>query len=138
MTITILSDHGTVAAPTARAEGEALWVGVSGLEAAIGWELKPEGLCRGEVCMPLPADARAALVREAEVDAAGLWRRMRKPVVANEAGDVWVLGEAADERAAALEGLEAPDFALPDVDGRALRLSDYRGQKVFLTTWSSW
>ena len=138
MTITILSDQGTADAPTARAEGEALWVGAAGLEAATGWELKPEGLCRGDVCVPLPPEARAALVGNGEIDAAGLWRRLRKPVVASERADVWVLGEAADERAAALEGLEAPDFALPDIDGRTHRLSDYRGQKVMLTTWSSW
>ena len=142
MTITILADQDAADAPTARVEGEALWVGVPGLEAATGWALKPEGLCRGEVCVPLAADARASLVRDGEgggeVDAAGLWRRLRKPVVASERGDVWVLGEAADERAAALEGLEAPDCALPDIDGRTVRLSDYRGQKVLLTTWSSW
>ena len=142
MTITILSDQGTADAPTARADGEALWIGVPVLEAATGWALKPEGLCRGEVCVPLPPDARAALVRDGEgggeIDAAGLWRRLQKPILTSDPGDVWVLGEAADARAAALEGLEAPDFALPDVDGRTHRLSDYRGQKVLLTTWSSW
>ena len=35
-------------------------------------------------------------------------------------------------------GETAPDFALPDLSGRVHRLSDYRGQKVFLTTWASW
>ena len=39
---------------------------------------------------------------------------------------------------AALTGLEAPDFALPDISGVEHRLSDLRGQKVFLTTWASW
>ncbi len=29
-------------------------------------------------------------------------------------------------------GAEAPDFELPDQDGRAVKLSDYRGQKVVL------
>ena len=53
MTITILSEQGTVEAPAGRAEGEALWLGVAGLEAATGWSLKPEGLCRGPICVPL-------------------------------------------------------------------------------------
>jgi peroxiredoxin Q/BCP len=30
------------------------------------------------------------------------------------------------------EGMQAPDFSLPDADGRVHRLSDYRGRKVIL------
>jgi len=36
-----------------------------------------------------------------------------------------------------LEGLEAPDFTLPDVDGKPRTLSELRGKKVFLATWAS-
>jgi peroxiredoxin len=32
----------------------------------------------------------------------------------------------------------APDFTLPDLDGRMHSLSDYRGKKVFLLAWASW
>ena len=39
---------------------------------------------------------------------------------------------------AALEGLMAPDFTLPDVDGTPRTLSQLRGRKVFLATWASW
>ncbi len=138
MTITILSDQGTVAVPTARVEGDAIWLELDGLAAATGWSLKPEGLCRGEVCIPLRAEARAEHVRDGEADVLGLWRRLGRPAVASEAGDVLVLGQASDERAAALHGLEAPDFALPDIHGDMDRLSDHRGEKVFLTTWASW
>ncbi|MCC7122956.1 MAG: redoxin domain-containing protein [Gammaproteobacteria bacterium] len=34
--------------------------------------------------------------------------------------------------------LEAPDFTLPDLDGRLHSLSDYRGKKVFLFSWGSY
>ena len=34
--------------------------------------------------------------------------------------------------------LEAPDFELPDIDGRRHKLSDYRGQRVLLLGWASW
>ncbi len=57
---------------------------------------------------------------------------------AAENGEVWALGAPADERNAALEGLEAPDFTLPDVDGTPRTLSQLRGKKVFLATWASW
>ena len=49
-----------------------------------------------------------------------------------------MLGEDAGARSAALESLEAPDFALPDLDGRVHTLSEHRGKKVLLATWASW
>jgi cytochrome c biogenesis protein CcmG/thiol:disulfide interchange protein DsbE len=33
---------------------------------------------------------------------------------------------------------EAPEFALQTVDGRPVKLSDYRGQVVLLNTWATW
>ena len=32
----------------------------------------------------------------------------------------------------------APDFVLRDLDGNAVRLSDFRGKTVFLNFWASW
>jgi len=32
----------------------------------------------------------------------------------------------------------APDFLLPTLDGRQVRLSDYRGHVVFLNFWATW
>ena len=32
----------------------------------------------------------------------------------------------------------SPDFALPDMDGRPVRLSDYRGKPVLVNFWASW
>ena len=32
----------------------------------------------------------------------------------------------------------APDFALPDMDGRIHRLSDYRGRVVIVNFWATW
>jgi peroxiredoxin len=59
-------------------------------------------------------------------------------VLSAAGGDIWLLGDPADDRQARIESLEAPDFTLPDVEGNLHSLSDYRGQKVFLTTWASW
>ncbi len=33
---------------------------------------------------------------------------------------------------------QAPDFALPDMDGRVHRLSDYRGRPVIVNFWATW
>lgn len=35
-------------------------------------------------------------------------------------------------------GERAPDFALPDLDGRIVRLSDLRGTPVLLNFWATW
>ncbi|MCE9673994.1 redoxin domain-containing protein [Myxococcus stipitatus] len=121
----------------ATADGDALWLDMGELERATGWLWKPEGLCRGETCMPIPRGNRRLVAGE-RLDVAGVWRQAGWPVVHSRSGNLWVLGEDASRRAAALTSLQAPDFVLPDLEGRLHRLSDYRGRKVFLVTWASW
>ncbi|MCW2263169.1 MULTISPECIES: TlpA disulfide reductase family protein [Sphingobacterium] len=36
------------------------------------------------------------------------------------------------------EGVEAQDFTQPDVDGKQVKLSDYRGKYVLIDFWASW
>ena len=127
-TILTPTDETTVAAR------DGLWMSPADAEKATGWTLKPQGMCRAEACVPLPASA----LRPNEVDVAAFWSKLGAPAVASEQGDVWALGAPADERNAALEGLQAPDFTLPDVDGTPRTLSQLRGKKVFLATWASW
>lgn len=113
---------------------DGLWMSAADAERATGWTLKPEGMCRADVCVPLPASA----VGTSELDVLAFWQKLGGPVIASDTRDVWALGAPADERNAALEGLEAPDFTLPDVDGVPRTLSALRGKKVFLATWASW
>ena len=113
---------------------DGLWMRRADAARVTGWTPKPEGMCRDERCVPLPA----AAVAGDEVDVAAFWKKLGGPVVAAEGGEVWALGAPADERNAALEGLVAPDFTLPDIDGTPRTLSDLRGRKVFLATWASW
>lgn len=113
-------------------EGETLFVPAATALQLTGWELKPEGMCRAELCMPLPAK----LVRKDAVDLAGFSRLLDRPVV--HEGDVWHIGAAAAERSEARRSAEAPAFELPDLSGRRHRLSDYRGIKVLLLSWASW
>ena len=136
--ITLAIDDRELTVDAAEASGDELWLPVSAADSATGWALKTEGLCKGDVCVPLPRGRERELVDGARVNVAALWRHLGKPIVHSADGGVWVLGEGAGERSAALRSLEAPDFTLPDPEGRPHRLSDHRGQKILLVTWASW
>jgi len=48
------------------------------------------------------------------------------------------VGVSAPARARQLASLEAPEFSLPDLDGRLHSLVEHRGKKVFLVAYGSW
>ena len=127
---TILTDTGEV---TVAAEN-GLWLSAEDAQRATGWTSKPEGMCQAELCVPLPDNAK----RDGRIDIAAFWRLLGRPVVHDAARETWALGAGADERNAALAGLIAPDFTLPDLAGTPHSLSALRGKKVFLSTWASW
>jgi hypothetical protein len=41
-------------------------------------------------------------------------------------------------RSTAALGTLAPDLALPSLDGRIVRFSDYRGHPLLVFAWASW
>lgn len=127
---TIMTDAGTFDVPV----GAGLWMSAADAERVTGWTLKPEGMCRDEACVPLPTEA----VRGGSVDVEAFWRKLGAPVAHSDARDIWVLGASADDRNRALAGDVAPDFTLPDLDGKPHTLSSLRGRKVLLFTWASW
>jgi hypothetical protein len=136
--VTVLYEQSQSNCATARAAGEDLWIGARELETVTGWSMKPQGLCRGDICVPVPAGQAAVYVGGNEVNAAAFWRRMGNPVLYDAAGEVWVFGTSANHRSASLQSLEAPDLVLPDLGGVTRTLSEHRGKKVLLATWASW
>ncbi len=99
-------------------------------ERRTGWAIKPEGACKGDICVPLPSAASE------EIDARVLADRLGMPLVHDEASGLWCLGPEAGGRA--LTTAEAPDLVLPDPNGREFHLRSLRGQKVLLVAWASW
>ena len=138
MPATVLVDD-TVVTLTANAEDDALWLDAAELAGSLGWELTPAGFCRGPECVPVPPGREAEFVRaDGRVNLAALARHRGQPVVHDEDRAVWALGRSGEARRATRASLEAPDFALPDLDGRIHRLSEARGTKVLLASWASW
>ncbi len=105
------------------------------LESLLGWELKPEGLCQGHMCIPVD---QAGLVGEDGLDLRVLAGALQRPFVTEETHAVASLGASHHDRAEALVSLDAPDFTLPDLGGNLHSLSDHRGKKVLLVAYASW
>ena len=98
-------------------------------EAGTGWALKPEGACRGDVCIPLKEPLSDT------VDVASIAQQMGLPLIHDEAGGVWSLGPWGGS-GRTLAGAEAPEFVLPQLNGTEFRLSSLRGTKVLLVAWA--
>lgn len=106
------------------------------VESALGWEVGPEGLCREGVC--LPVDEGARLLGRDGIDLAELAAILDRPLALDPDERAAYLGVSATERAQVLRSLWAPDFTLPDLDGRTHTLSEHRGEKVSLVAYASW
>ena len=100
-------------------------------ERATGWALKPEGACRGELCVPLPE----TVVDKGQVDVTAIAEHLKMPLVRDKARGVSALGPAV-LAGRQLETATAPELVLPDVEGRDFALSSLRGQKVLLLAWA--
>jgi hypothetical protein len=96
------------------------------LELRTGWTIKPQGACRGDVCVPLPQP----------FDVGELSNRLGMALVHDETHDVWALGPESGGRA--LTSAQLPDLVLPDRHGEDFALRSLRGAKVFMIAWASW
>jgi hypothetical protein len=91
-----------------------------------GWEIKPEGACKGEVCVPL---ARS------DFDLQSIADRLGMAVVGEPERQLWAIGpETVTGRA--LSTTDIGDFSLPDLDGNEFAFSSLRGKKVLLVAWA--
>jgi hypothetical protein len=107
-------------------------VTVDELAQQTGWELKPEGLCKDERCVPFPE----RLSTDGHVDLRAVAERLGMPLVHDEQHDLWSLGPESGGRC--LESAELPSIVLTDVDGRPFDLASLRGEKVLIAAWASW
>jgi hypothetical protein len=104
---------------------ESLDIDASQFQRATGWEIKPEGACKAEMCVPLPGGFEPTRTAE----------RLGIAVVHDDEHDLYALGpESVSGRA--LLCATAPELELPDLDGNLFRLSSLRGQKVLLVAWA--
>jgi hypothetical protein len=138
---------------SARLDAGELWISSGDLARATRFELKHSafssqhsakaGVCWGEICYLLPQSPseQSEFVREESgkswFNLTAFARLTSQPVAHDVERSAWYFGVRSDQRRQ-LASLEAPDFTLPDIDGKLHSLSDLRGKKVFLVTWASW
>ena len=94
-----------------------------------GWELKQQGLCRGDVC--LPARLQAPVPLEALAVAFG------RPVAVELLGDRVVAAFGAQSGSTVRTGDQAPPLSLPDVSGAPVPITG-KGRKTAVVAWSTW
>lgn len=113
---------------------EALWIHALDLPSINGFEIKPEGACRADICIPLPDD----MTRGEYFNLTAFAKKIGQVVVVDKDAGVWSLGEIPAFRSGLLSSRIAPNFAVPNQKGQLIRLSDFLGKKVLLVTWASW
>jgi hypothetical protein len=97
------------------------------------WRPRPEGLCRGEVCIPAPGSLRD----DGTIDVGVVAERLGMPLIHDAAHDIYALGPAT-ATGRALSTITAADPVLRTHDGHDFRLSSLRGGKVVLVAWASY
>jgi peroxiredoxin len=132
MAITLLDEDGG----SHRVGGEAWTVSAADLSAATGWTLKPEGLCRGEVCVPLLG--RSVAVGGNRIDLIEWTAALGYPLATDIEYEVGAVAPPPHARGGGEVGAVAPELELPDVDGGLHSFSSLAGRKRVLVTWASW
>ena len=94
-----------------------------------GWEIKPEGACKGDICIPLMQNDNDSVSVEQAADAIGL------PLVHEPGHGIWSLGpESIGNRA--LVSAKTAELDLPDLDGNQFSLKSLLGKKVLVYAWA--
>ncbi len=119
-----------------------LWVSPADLTKATKFEIKPEGICSGALCFPLPEGRQGDFVAKRGdatwFNLSEFARLLHMPAAGDAKHGVWYFGPRPEKQNDHLKTHLAPDFTLADADGKKHSLSDFRGKKVLLITWASW
>jgi len=124
----------TRAGADSQGAGDDLWVRKADLPRINEFELKPQGACRADVCIPVDK----SMTRGAYFNLSAFARKVGETAVVDRDARVWSFGEIPIVRGQFVESRVAPDFSVADRAGHIVHLSDFRGRKVLVLTWASW
>jgi hypothetical protein len=138
---TVVYDDVATAVTAASDSADQLWISTADLTRATHFELKLQGVCRDQLCFPVPKARSADFVRKNSAktlfNLVAFAQLVNQPAAHDSKLATWYFGLRSDQREG-LASLRAPDFTLPDMTGKIHSLSELRGKKVLLVTWASW
>jgi hypothetical protein len=103
-----------------------------------GFEVKPEGVCFADICIPMRAELQVEQDGRQWFDLEAFADLLGQPYVADRETGVWSFAEIPAKRESMLVDAMAPDFEIKDRKGNVVRLADLKGKKALIVTWSSW
>jgi hypothetical protein len=118
--------------------GDGLLIRPEDLGRVNGFELKPEGACYRDMCIPMNERLRVERDGRQWFDLTAFADLLEQPYVADEEARVWSFAEIPAKRESMMVDAMAPDFEVPDRQGNVVRMADFAGKKALIVTWSSW
>ncbi len=133
-TVTVLMPHESL-----EVEGhcvdDLVLVDRTSLQEVLGWELKPQGLCRESECIPV---TETDLLHGDCVDLRAAATAVGVSSMLVDDTDLVALSVPSQTRSDALSRRRAPNFVLPDLDGEDHSLEQFAGRKRLLVAFASW
>ena len=130
--------QGKVVTLSATGRGDALLIRPDDLTRVNGFELKPEGACFADMCIPMNDDLLVERDGDQWFDLTAFADLLGQPYVADKEAGVWSFAEIPAKRNSMMVNAMAPEFEVTDRQGNVIRRADLKGKKALIVTWSSW
>lgn len=119
-------------------DGDALLIAPADLQRINGFELKPEGACFDDMCIPLNDTLLVQQNGKEWFNLTAFADLLEQPYVADLDTSVWSFAEIPAKRESMMVDAMAPHLELTDRQGNVFNLTDLKGKKALIVTWSSW
>lgn len=134
---TVLYQGNTITV-SATGDGDRLLVKAEDLTRINGFELKREGACYADICIPITREMLVAQDGNDWFDLTAFADLIGQPYVADSEARVWSFAEIPAKRESMMVAAMAPDLEVKDRQGNVIRMADLKGKKALIVTWSSW
>lgn len=118
--------------------GEDLLIHPEDLHRVNGFELKPEGACYADMCIPLNNELMVEQDGKQWFNLSAFAELLEQPYVVDRDANVWSFAEVPAKRQNMMLDAMAPDIEVTDRTGNVIRMTDLKGKKALIVTWSSW
>ncbi len=134
---TVLYQGKTITLDTV-GSGDGLLIKPEDLPRINGFEIKPEGACYNDLCIPMNDQLLTEQDGQQWFNLTAFAELLDQPYVVDQEASVWSFAEIPAKRQNMMLDAMAPEFELTDRKGNVVRMSDLKGKKALIVTWSSW